>query len=277
MSPGTYHAPVMSHQDALKDDRTGAKGGISRSGAISLDLAHLQEVGWGRQDAERKARRFVYTTVRVPLECLDTGTMLVRIKDMPDETIIQKLMDNAPLAVCRGDNSFDWCHRRPPLGNSPLCIQSLENRTWCRGLVLVGVGLFYVTQDRAFPYGVARTEMPKPNEARDHSSISVRWGATNTYPYLRLPAMVRRKLRFGVVRGNWYILNDTDQTQLSSGNASDIPVPADYNGDGKWMRLETIRRKLIYPDRKLLKAVVQWGKADDITVPVDYNKDGKAE
>lgn len=73
--------------------------------------------------------------------------------------------------------------------------------------------------------------------------------------------------------GSWYLNNNPSPTQW--GEASDIPVPADYNGDGKtelavWRPAQG--KWYIHG-----KQPINWGIGGDIPVPGDYNGVGKAQ
>lgn len=93
--------------------------------------------------------------------------------------------------------------------------------------------------------------------------------------------------------GNWYILRSSDgmiwqlqwgQTTRSSKGIQDIPVPADYDGDGvddiaiwrpldgRWYVLTS--KTGFYP---LNASISEWGKFGDIPVPADYDGDGKTD
>lgn len=65
------------------------------------------------------------------------------------------------------------------------------------------------------------------------------------------------------------------QSNTTNGQAGDIPVPADYNGDGQteYAVWRPSTGEWIIPGRP----TVSWGLPGDIPVPGDYDNDGKAD
>jgi hypothetical protein len=73
-------------------------------------------------------------------------------------------------------------------------------------------------------------------------------------------------------QGNWYVINSSTNTSIvyQWGLQGDIPVPGDYDGDGKtdlavWRPVEG--NWYIVFSSTGMQAVAQWGLPDDIPVP----------
>ncbi|HEX8198685.1 MAG TPA: VCBS repeat-containing protein, partial [Pyrinomonadaceae bacterium] len=78
--------------------------------------------------------------------------------------------------------------------------------------------------------------------------------------------------------GAWYINKSTTGfAGVNWGIATDIPVPADYNGDGKAdFAVYRSGNWYILKDNGTFSHV-NWGTATDIPVPADYDGDGIAD
>ena len=81
-------------------------------------------------------------------------------------------------------------------------------------------------------------------------------------------------------QGIWYIVRSSDgQAQsLQWGAAGDVPVPADYDGDGR-ADLAVRRREFWYivSSRDGSSRAEVFGDAADVPVPADYDGDGRAD
>jgi hypothetical protein len=85
----------------------------------------------------------------------------------------------------------------------------------------------------------------------------------------------------------WIIRRSTDDLVVSIplGGGNDIPVPGDYNGDGKtdvavWHPGEckwTIIGNLDDSGRECPVCVIAWGQSGDVVAPADYDGDGKTD
>jgi VCBS repeat protein len=88
----------------------------------------------------------------------------------------------------------------------------------------------------------------------------------------------------GTANGTWYIIpssNPGSPIIRQWGTLGDVPVPADYDGDGKadiavW-RPSTGTWYIIPSGNPGSPIVQQWGTDGDIPVPADYDGDGKAD
>lgn len=94
--------------------------------------------------------------------------------------------------------------------------------------------------------------------------------------------------------GIWYILRSSDAGALfvkwgvtiayPTGGLPDVPVPADYDGDGQtdiavW-RPDTGQWYVLFSSTKFNErsaGVFQWGKLGDVPVQADYDGDGRAD
>jgi putative transposon-encoded protein len=77
--------------------------------------------------------------------------------------------------------------------------------------------------------------------------------------------------------GTWYTLESTRGFRITQfGQTGDVPVPADYNGDGA-ADLAVFRNGTWYMLSATTYTVKQHGQAGDIPVPADYDGDGKAD
>ena len=80
--------------------------------------------------------------------------------------------------------------------------------------------------------------------------------------------------------GAWYIQGSTGVRTAQWGQAGDVPVPADYDGDGK-IDFAVFRPSsgawYIIPTTTGQPMLRQWGASGDIPVPADYDGDGKAD
>lgn len=82
--------------------------------------------------------------------------------------------------------------------------------------------------------------------------------------------------------GDWMIMGQTGSqaTQYAWGGSGDVPVPGDYDGDGKtdfaiW-RPGTGAWWIFYSSTATHQAIA-WGQTGDIPVPADYDGDGKTD
>jgi len=83
--------------------------------------------------------------------------------------------------------------------------------------------------------------------------------------------------------GEWWIIQSSNGGLLSErfGREGDIPVPGDYDGDGKtdiavW-RPSTGSWLIIPSSNPTTQIVVPWGTNGDIPVLGDYDHDGKTD
>ena len=82
--------------------------------------------------------------------------------------------------------------------------------------------------------------------------------------------------------GNWYVTSpkSTNPAITQWGYPGDIPVPGDYDGDGK-MDIAVWRPSTgmwyIVPSSTGIYYAVQWGYPNDVPVVADYDGDGKAD
>lgn len=94
--------------------------------------------------------------------------------------------------------------------------------------------------------------------------------------------------------GDWYIRRSTDDsfvalqwgqtTMHPTGGLPDVPVPADYDGDGisdiaVW-RPDTGQWFVLKSSARFSKAkadISEWGRFGDVPVPADYDGDGKTD
>lgn len=79
--------------------------------------------------------------------------------------------------------------------------------------------------------------------------------------------------------GQWWVMNSAWPTVNSWGTTGDIPVPADYDGDGftdigVW-RPSTGEWWVIHSSSNITPPVIAWGAPTDTPVPGDYDGDGE--
>jgi len=86
----------------------------------------------------------------------------------------------------------------------------------------------------------------------------------------------------GSPEGIWYVQRSSDGVGVSRqwGAASDVPVPADYDGDGRadlavWR--PATGEWLVVGSRDGVVTRRQWGAPGDVPVPADYDGDGRAD
>lgn len=80
--------------------------------------------------------------------------------------------------------------------------------------------------------------------------------------------------------GTWYSRNYASNVNSTAqwGLSTDVPVPADFNGDGKIdMAVWRPAEGKWYININGVSQVRQWGLNGDIPVPADYNGDGRAD
>ena len=100
-----------------------------------------------------------------------------------------------------------------------------------------------------------------------------------------MTATARRTRRlYDPSTGQWRIWRSTNPgwSEYQWGTTGDIPVPADYDGDGKtgYCHLPAFERRLVRPSvehRLRGWGRYAWGRASDVPVPGDYDGDGKAD
>ncbi len=113
------------------------------------------------------------------------------------------------------------------------------------------------------------------------------------------PAVWRSEPFGGYPEGMWHIKYLTSQFSVQFGRSTDIPAPADYNGDLKtdvavfrpddgagasWFYIENVATvpgrvpgNNDYNGNGTIDSAVQWGRPGDLPVPGDYNGDHKAD
>jgi hypothetical protein len=94
------------------------------------------------------------------------------------------------------------------------------------------------------------------------------------------------------INGTWYILGSRDgksaqitwgvTTPFPTGGIEDVPVPADFDGDGTddiavWRPVDGRWYVLTSKSGFTKSIVVEWGQLGDIPVPADYDGDGRTD
>jgi hypothetical protein len=91
----------------------------------------------------------------------------------------------------------------------------------------------------------------------------------------------------------WYILKSTTNysgyTSYQWGSSGDIPVPADFDGDGRadltvnrpsngmWYILKSTTNYSLSTEGRSGYMAYQWGSSGDIPVPADFDGDGRSD
>ena len=140
---------------------------------------------------------------------------------------------------------------------------------------------------RAYPrldtWRRARWELTRAARSRPSTATSPVAAASPTRPRVRSSRLrLGRRSDFAVWRpssGAWYVIDSsTGAAHQQFGDAGDIPVPGDYDGDGKtdfafWRPKTGMWSVLSAPERSRHEV----GRAQDIPVPGDYDGDGKTD
>ena len=200
------------------------------------------------------------------------------------------------------------------LGPSVLSIDSRDRRVYVRGTTRLSV---IDTDTRSLAVSVPFLPEPQtagvfgPGPAKVPGSriffrfastpVAERWGEQGDRPVPadydgdgRADVAVWRPRDEGI-EGLWFVHRSTDGTaavqQWGAAATGDLPVPADYDGDGRadfavWRRMEIPQSEFDAPEQGVWYLIrssdgtalrQQWGASGDRPVPADYDGDARAD